>query len=210
LGEYSRVEQSFNDIRLVHKYNTQGTFQILEYVRDTGAKLIYAGSSTKFSDNGADASPYAFTKAQNTQLVMNYGEWFGIDYAITYFYNVYGGREIKEGKYATLIALFKEQMKQDKKLKVVSPGTQERNFTHIDDIIDALVLIGEQGEGDGYGISSDKSYSILEVARMFGGEIEMLPERLGNRMSGKVVTEKIKALGWRTKHNLKDYINEIQ
>jgi UDP-glucose 4-epimerase len=45
---------------------------------------------------------------------------------------------------------------------------------------------------------------------MFGGEIEMLPERLGNRMSGKVVTEKIKALGWRTKHNLKDYINEIQ
>jgi UDP-glucose 4-epimerase len=210
LGEYSRVEQSFNDIRLVHKYNTQGTFQILEYVRDTGAKLIYAGSSTKFSDNGADASPYAFTKAQNTQLVMNYGEWFGIDYAITYFYNVYGGREIKEGKYATLIALFKEQMKQDKKLKVVSPGTQERNFTHIDDIIDALVLIGEQGEGDGYGISSDKSYSILEVARMFGGEIEMLPERLGNRMSGEVVTEKTKALGWRAKHNLKDYINEIQ
>ena len=101
-------------------------------------------------------------------------------------------------------------MKQDKKLKVVSPGTHERNFTHIDDIIDALVLIGEQGEEDGYGISSDKSYSILEVARMFGGEIEMLPERLGNRMSGEVVTEKTKALGWRAKHNLKDYINEIQ
>ena len=210
LGEYSRVEQSFNDIRLVHKYNTQGTFQILEYVRDTGAKLIYAGSSTKFSDSGADGSPYAFTKAQNTQLVMNYGKWVGIDYAITYFYNVYGGREIKEGKYATLIALFKEQIKQNKKLKVVSPGTQERNFTYIDDIIDALVLIGEQGEGDGYGISSDKSYSILEVAEMFGGEIEMLPERPGNRMSGEVVTEKTKALGWRAKHNLKDYINEIQ
>ena len=206
LGEYSRVEQSFNDIRLVHKYNTQGTFQILEYIRDTGAKLIYAGSSTKFSDIGPDASPYAFTKAQNTQLVMNYGEWFDIDYAITYFYNVYGGREIKEGKYATLIALFKEQMKQDKKLKVVSPGTQERNFTYIDDIIDALVLIGEQGEGDGYGISSDKSYSILEVAEMFGGEIEMLPERPGNRMSGEVVTEKTKSLRWEAKHNLKDYI----
>ena len=209
LGEYSRVEQSFNDIRLVHKYNTQGTFQILEYIRDTGAKLIYAGSSTKFSDNGADASPYAFTKAQNTQLVINYGKWFDIDYAITYFYNVYGGREIKEGKYATLIALFKKRMKQNKKLKVVSPGTQERNFTYIDDIINALVLIGEQGKGDGYGIGSDKSYSILEVAKMFGGEIEMLPERKGNRMTGKVITEKTKSLGWQPIHNLEDYINEI-
>ncbi len=210
LGEYSRVEQSFNDIRLVHKYNTQGTFQILEYIRDTGAKLIYAGSSTKFSDIGPDASPYAFTKAQNTQLVMNYGEWFDIDYAITYFYNVYGGREIKEGKYATLIALFKEQIKQNKKLKVVSPGTQERNFTYINDVINALVLIGEQGKGDGYEIGCDKSYSILEVAKMFGGEIEMLPERQGNRMTSEVATEKTKSLGWQAIHNLEDYINKIQ
>ena len=206
LGEYSRVEQSFKDIRLVHKYNTHGTFQVLEYIRDTGAKLIYAGSSTKFGDNGVNASPYAFTKAQNTQLVMNYGKWFNIDYAITYFYNVYGGREISEGKYATLIALFQEKIRKGQKLSVVSPGTQKRNFTYIDDIIDALVLIGQHGQGDGYGIGCDKSYSILEVAEMFGGEIEMLPERPGNRMSGEVVTEKTKSLGWEAKHSLKDYI----
>lgn len=207
LGEYSRVEQSFDDIKLVHAYNTKGTFQVLEYVRQTGAKLIYAGSSTKFSDVGADASPYAFTKAQNTQLVMNYGKWFDIDYAITYFYNVYGGREISEGKYATLIALFKDRIEKGKNLKVVSPGTQRRNFTYIDDIVNALVLIGEHGNGDGYGIGSDESFSVLEVAKMFNGEIEMLPERKGNRMTGEVVTEKTKALGWKPKHNLKTYID---
>ena len=207
LGEYSRVEQSFDDVKLVHAYNTKGTFQVLEYVRQTGAKLIYAGSSTKFSDVGADASPYAFTKAQNTQLVMNYGEWFDIDYAITYFYNVYGGREISEGKYATLIALFKDRIENSENLKVVSPGTQRRNFTYIDDIVNALVLIGEHGNGDGYGIGSDESFSVLEVAKMFNGEIEMLPERKGNRMTGEVVTEKTKALGWKPKHNLKTYID---
>ena len=206
LGEYSRVEQSFDDIDLVHEYNTQGTFQVLKFVKEIGAKLIYAGSSTKFSDVGADASPYAFTKAQNTQLVMNYGKWFNVDYAITYFYNVYGGREISEGKYATLIALFQEKIRKGQKLSVVSPGTQKRNFTYIDDIIDALILIGQHGQGDGYGIGCDKSYSILEVAKMFGGEIEMLPERPGNRMSGEVITEKTKALGWKAKHSLKDYI----
>ena len=207
LGEYSRVEQSFDDIKLVHAYNTKGTFQVLEYVRQTGAKLIYAGSSTKFSDVGADASPYAFTKAQNTQLVMNYGKWFDIDYAITYFYNVYGGREISEGKYATLIALFKDRIEKGKNLKVVSPGTQRRNFTYIDDIVNALILIGEHGNGDGYGIGSDESFSVLEVAKMFNGEIEMLPERKGNRMTGEVVTEKTKALGWKPKHDLKTYID---
>ena len=127
-------------------------------------------------------------------------------YAITYFYNVYGGREIKEGKYATLIALFKDKIEKGEKLTVVSPGTQKRNFTHIDDIIDALVLIGEHGEGDGYGIGSDKSYSILEVAKMFNSEIELLPERKGNRMSGDVITDKTKELGWSPLHSLEKYI----
>ena len=206
LGEYSRVEQSFDDVRLVHEYNTKGTIEVLEYVREVGAKLVYSGSSTKFSDNGADASPYAFSKAKNTELVMNYGKWYDMPYAITYFYNVYGGREIKEGKYATLIALFKDKIEKGEKLTVVSPGTQKRNFTHIDDIIDALVLIGEHGEGDGYGIGSDKSYSILEVAKMFNSEIELLPERKGNRMSGDVITDKTKELGWSPLHSLEKYI----
>jgi UDP-glucose 4-epimerase len=131
-------------------------------------------------------------------------------YAITYFYNVYGGREIKEGKYATLIALFKEKIERGEKLTVVSPGTQNRNFTHIDDIIDALVLIGEQGEGDGYGIGSDESYSVLEVAKMLNGEIEMLPERKGNRMTGDVVTDKTKELGWNPSYSLEEYINVLK
>ena len=209
LGEYSRVEQSFDDIRLVHEYNTKGTFEVLEYVREIGAKLVYSGSSTKFSDNGSDASPYAFTKARNTELVKNYGRWYDIEYAICYFYNVYGGREIKEGKYATLIALFNEKMKRGEKLSVVSPGTQRRNFTHIDDIVEALVLIGEKGQGDEYGIGCEESYSVLDVANMFDGEIEMLPERRGNRMTGDVITEKTKALGWNTEKNLKDYINTL-
>ena len=210
LGEYSRVEQSFEDIKLVNDYNTQGTFKVLEYVKDKKCKLIYAGSSTKFGDNGADSSPYAFTKAQNTELVKNYSKWFGIDYAITYFYNVYGGREIFEGKYATLIALYKEKVRLKENLPVVLPGTQERNFTHIDDIIDGLILVGEKGKGDGYGIGSDQSYSVIDVAMMFSNygkvQIDELPERIGNRNSGTLITEKTKKLGWKSKKNLLEYI----
>lgn len=211
LGEYSRVEQSFEDIETVWSYNKNGTFAILEFVRKHGCKIVYAGSSTKFGDGGLGrgASPYAWTKASNTELVINYGIWFNIPYAITYFYNVYGPREIQTGKYATLIALFKEKMKQNEPLTVVAPGTQKRNFTHIDDIIDGLILVGENGYGDEFGIGSKDAYTILEVAKMFGGTIEILPERKGNRMSADVMTEKTEALGWEPKKNLFDYILQL-
>ena len=212
LGEYSRVEQSFDDIEKVLEYNKEGTLAILEFVRKHKCKLLYAGSSTKFGDEGenANASPYAWSKSSNTQLVINYGEWFGIDYVITYFYNVYGPREIQTGKYATLIALFKEKMKNGEKLTIVSPGTQMRNFTHIDDTVDALILIGKDGHGDEYGIGNPQGYTIIEVAQMYEGDIEMLPERKGNRLVASVVSDKTRALGWEPKRNLKEYIQECR
>jgi len=212
LGEYSRVEQSFDDIEKVWEFNKDGIIRVLEFVREHGCKILYAGSSTKFGDGGLgrSASPYAWTKASNTELVENYGDWFSVPYAITYFYNVYGAREIQTGKYATLIALFKEKMKNSESLTIVSPGTQKRNFTHIDDIIDALILVGENGYGDEFGIGSGEAFSIKEVAELYGGEIQMLPERRGNRMTAEVMTSKTKALGWSPKKNLKGYIEECR
>lgn len=212
LGEYSRVEQSFDDIETVWRYNKDGIFAVLEFVRKAGCKILYAGSSTKFGDGGMGrtASPYAWTKATNTELVMNYGNWFNVPYAITYFYNVYGKREIATGKYATLIALLTEKMKAGEPLTIVSPGTQKRNFTHIDDIIDGLVLVGENGYGDEFGIGSPESFSIIEVAELFGGKIEMLPERKGNRMTADVMTKKTQALGWSPKRTLEDYIATLK
>jgi len=212
LGEYSRVEQSFDDIEKVWEFNKDGIIRVLEFVRKHGCKILYAGSSTKFGDGGLgrSASPYAWTKASNAELVENYGNWFNVPYAITYFYNVYGAREIQTGKYATLIALFKEKMKNSEPLTIVSPGTQKRNFTHIDDIIDALILVGENGYGDGFGIGSGEAFSIKEVAEIFAGEMQMLPERRGNRMTAEVMTSKTTALGWRPKKKLKGYIEECR
>lgn len=212
LGEYSRVEQSFDDIETVWRFNKDGIFAVLDFVRKNGSKIVYAGSSTKFGDGGLgrSQSPYAWTKASNTELIENYGSWFNVPYAIVYFYNVYGQREIQTGKYATLIALFKEKMRKGKPLTVVSPGTQKRNFTHIDDIVNGLILVGKNGYGDEFGIGSEEAYSIIEVAQMYGGEIQMLPERRGNRMTAEVISDKTRALGWKPKKKLKDYIEDLK
>ena len=212
LGEYSRVEQSFEDLNYVWDFNKNGIFKVLEFAIKSNAKLVYSGSSTKFGDNGngRNQSPYAWSKASNTELVENYGNWFGLKYAIVYFYNVYGKREISHGKYATLIAKFRQQMKNNQNLTVVKPGTQERNFTHVQDIVEGLVLVGDKGYGDGYGIGSSESYTILEIAEMFSGKIDMLPERMGNRLSADVITEKTEALGWISKGKIVDYINKLR
>ena len=211
LGEYSRVEQSFNDIELVNKLNISSIYHVLNFCKKNSSKLIYSGSSTKFGDGGSskNSSPYSWSKYINSELVKNYSKWYGLNYAITYFYNVYGGREISSGKYATLIGIFTEKSKNNKKLTVTSPGTQIRNFTHIDDIVSALILIGDKGTGDNFGIGHHDNFSILEVAKMFKCEIEMTPEKDGNRSHADLVTEKTLNLGWKPNHNLKNYIKKI-
>lgn len=211
LGEYSRVEQSFKDFDLVWKYNILGTKEVLRFAKYNGAKLIYSGSSTKFAKHdGYTPSPYAWSKASNTEFVKQFCEWHDIDFAITYFYNVFGPREIESGKYATLIAKYKTLMKQGKNLPVVLPGTQQRNFTYIDDIVDALILIGFNGHGDEYGIGNPNAYTIEEVANLFGGDIEYLPERKGNRMSAPVLTDKTIGLGWKPQMSLAKYIHDLK
>ncbi|MCK9344968.1 MAG: NAD-dependent epimerase/dehydratase family protein [Candidatus Pacebacteria bacterium] len=212
LGEYSRVEQSFDDLQIVWESNKNGTFAVLEFCRKHNTKIVYAGSSTKFGDGGLgrDQSPYAWTKATNTELVRNYGTWFGIKYAITYFYNVYGPREISTGPYATLIAIFKNKFKNNEPLTIVAPGTQVRNFTHVDDIVRGLILIGEKGEGDDYGLGAEEGYSILNIAKIFGGEVAMLPERKGNRMGAPVDSARPRnELGWCAEKRIEDHIKEF-
>lgn len=213
LGEYARVEQSFADVSKVLDSNLTGTAAVLEFCRKRGCKIVYAGSSTKFADAGIgrDQSPYAWTKASNTNLVQRYGDWFSIPYAITYFYNVYGPRERSDTQTGTLIGIFAEQTAKGEPCTVRQPGTQKRNFTHVLDIVDGLMLVGQKGAGDEYGLGNQNAYSVLEVAEMFGGEIVMVPERPGNRMSSSVDLKRAQLeLGWEAKRNLPDYIKELK
>lgn len=212
LAEYSRVEQSFGDLDSIRESNVNGTFSVLQFCKKHKCKIVYAGSSTKFGDNGEgkSQSPYGYSKAANTELITHFGDWFGLQYAIVYFYNAYGPREIRTGKYATLIGMFAELKRANKDLTVVSPGHQVRNFTHVKDIAAGLVLVGEKGSGDGFGIGNDKAYSILEVAKLFGGSVSMLPERPGNRMDADLVVSRTKNLGWSTQYNLEEYIEKLR
>ena len=212
LGEYSRVERSFKDIHKVWDRNVCSFFPVLDFAKKNDAKIIYSGSSTKFSKGsiGKNMSPYAWSKSTNTDFLKNYAQWYDLKYAITYFYNTYGGRENSEGDFATLIGIFSRQYLNNEDLTVVSPGNQKRFFTHVEDIVEALILISEKGSGDNFGIGANDCYTVLEVAQMFSDNIKMIPERKGNRVDSKLITENTIKLGWQQKRNLIEYINEIK
>lgn len=213
LGEYARVEQSFADIEEVWSTNITGTHAVLEYWRKHGCKLVYAGSSTKFADNGLGKtqSPYAWTKAANTELVKLYSDWFSLPYAITYFYNVYGPRERGDDQSGTLIGIYRNRILEKQPLPVRLPGTQKRNFTHVYDIVEGIFRVGEHGEGDEYGLGHDDQYSVLEVAEMFGGEVLLIPGRRGNRQNGGVDSRRAhEELRWQPIYSLPKYIQELK
>ena len=193
-GEYSRVEQSFKDIEKVWEYNTQSIFKILQFCLKNETKLIYSGSSTKFGDGGSgkDQSPYAFSKATNSDFVRNFGSWFNLNYAIVYFYNAYGKREISKGEYATLIGIYKENIIKNKPLNVVLPGTQKRNFTHIDDITSALEIVAKKSSQDVIEENIATTKQPLNLSSLFmhqvGRKINQYKSLMGKSSSKKSLT----------------------
>ena len=213
LGEYSRVEQSIEEPLITFKNTIIPFPALLDFVRARGAKLIYSGSSTKFAKGteGSSLSPYSFSKSSNTELLKNYARWYGLDYAITYFYNVFGKGELQNGKYATVVGKFGALYKEGKRTFPVSrPGTQLRNFTHVDDIISGLIAVAEKGSGDKFGIGNEQAYSILDICEMFGCSPEFYDAGSANRLGSGLEIQNTLDLGWRAEKSLETFIRELK
>lgn len=212
LGEYSRIVQSFEDRDLLWDFNIMGTKEVLKFCQKTGAKIVYAGSSSKFGNKGENEnlSPYAWVKAKTVELIKNWQTWFGNpEYVITYFYNVYGPRQICQGKYSTVIGIFENQYQRKEPLTIVRPGTQSRDFTHVNDIVAGIIICAAKGSGDGYQLGAGREKTILEIAKMFSTKIKMIPAKKGERTSGRADSIKARKLGWRPRIKIENYIADF-
>jgi len=206
-GEYSRVVPSFRDVEYLMTSNLWGTSRVVEQCKIWNAKLIYSASSSKFGGN-EDLSPYSWVKAKMVELIKNYSEWYGLNYEVCYFYNVYGRNHISEGDYATVIGIFEKQYQEGKPITVVGDGKQSRQFTHIDDIVDALDKIRKKNYNKEWYLSSDVDYKIIDVAKMFSNNIKYIPKRKGERYNAvHIENDTKKILNWKIKNNLETYIN---
>ena len=212
-GEFSRIYQSFKFMNECIETNSIGSHAVFNFCLKNKIKLIYSATSASLGNKGRDKnlSPYAFSKSKNLEMLENLKIWFKFKYEIIYFYNVYGPRQISIGKMATVIGIFEDQYKKNLPLTVVKPGTQSRRFTHIDDTIKTCFEAWKLNKCRHYSISNRKSYSILDVAKMFKTRIKFLKSRAGERYASALtnisLSNKVhKRFG---KQNIKNYINKF-
>ena len=212
-GEFARIYQSFKKIDECFQSNSIGSQAVFKFCLENNIKLIYSATSATLGTKNDDKnlSPYAFTKNKNLELLQNLKKWFSFKFEIIYFYNVYGPRQIKVGDMATIIGIFENQFLNKKPLTVVKPGTQTRKFTHILDTVKVCYEAWANNACSHYSISHKKSYSIIDVAKMFGGKIRFLKERPGERFtsSSANMSLKNKVIKRFGKIRLKDYITSV-
>ena len=212
-GEFSRIDQSFDDVVICMKSNIAGTAEVFNFCLDNKIKIIYSATSASLGNSGADQylSPYSFSKSKNLKLLIQLNKWFGLKYEVLYFYNVYGSGQIGTGKMATVIGIFENQFLNKKSLTVVRPGSQSRKFTHIDDTVRGCYIAWKKNLNRHYALSNNQSYSIMQVAKMFKTKIVFIKKKRGERFKSSIVSKanNIKIHKIPCLINLKQYISEF-
>ena len=212
-GEFSRIYQSFLNMNECIESNTVGSNSIFNFCLKNKIKLIYSATSASLGNKGDDKnlSPYAFSKAKNLELLENLKKWFNFKYEIIYFYNVYGPNQICKGHMSTVIGIFEDHYKRNKALPVVMPGTQSRRFTHIDDTVKICYIAWKKNLCRHYSISNTKSYSIIDVAKLFDSKVKYLPRRAGERYASALTNKNLsnKIYKYFGKVSLKKYIKDF-
>ena len=210
LAALPRIQPSFEYPALTLEIGILGTMNILEWARNKYCKVIYAGSSSVH--NGHYENPYTFSKSMGDELCMAYKHMFSVDTKICRFYNVYGPHQLTEGEYCTVIGVFERQYKEGVELTITGDGFQRRDFTHVDDIVEGLILTSqsENFDIDWVELGRGENFSINQLSEMFGCGFTYIPARPGEaRETLCDISIAKRDIGYEPKVNLKDYIKEV-
>lgn len=214
LAAQSRIQPSFEDPTECFRVNVEGTRAVAEWARHNKVKVVYAGSSSRWHD--PYQSPYACYKHMGEEIFKLYKKVYGLDVEIARFYNVYGPGEIVDGDWAAVIGIFRRQVRDGETITIVGDGEQRRDFTHVQDIVSALILIAEgiSQHEDAWELGTGVNYSINEVYEMFkekyGAESTYIPDQPGNyRKTLRENDDTVDILGWKPEDRLKEYIDSL-
>ena len=211
LAALARIQPSFEFPANTLEVGILGTMNILEWVRqlENKPRMIFAGSSSVHS--GKMKNPYTFSKFVADDMCLLYKQHFGVDVSICRFYNVYGPHQLTEGKYCTVVGIFERQYKNEEPLTITGDGDQRRDFTHIDDIVDGLILTSESETcWDEIELGRGNNFSINELADMFTWNVQYVDERPGEaRETLCDISQEKEKIGYEPTRNIEDYIHEV-
>jgi len=204
----ARIQPSFDDPKGYFQSNADATLNLVDWCAKNEVPIMYAGSSSKHSRRFKN--PYTFSKDVGEDIVKLYQEHFGLKANIVRFYNVYGPHQLLEGGYTTLIGKWLNNLANNKPCVIFGDGEQRRDFTHVDDIVNALMLLHHKKiYGYEFELGRGVNYSVNEIAGMFGITPQYLPAKLGearNTLNTDTLAQEL--LDWEPTRNIEDYIKE--
>lgn len=208
MAAIARIQPSFKNPKEYFTTNANATLNLVDWCARNKIPLIYAGSSSKHS--GRFKNPYTFSKDVGEDIVDLYRKHFNLAASITRFYNVYGPHQLTEGGYTTLIGRWLNNIKKGIQCEIYGDGEQRRDFTHVDDIVDALLLIMDKYYYDfDFELGRGKNISVNEVAKMMGIDPVYKDAKPGEARYTLNESEDAKLmLGWSPNRELKDYLKD--
>ncbi|CAB4133364.1 WcaG Nucleoside-diphosphate-sugar epimerases [uncultured Caudovirales phage] len=226
LAAESRIQPALENPLQTVKTNTLGTATVLQCSREAGVKrVMYSSTSSAYGTNTPPLyeemdddclNPYSVAKVAGEKLCKMYNDLFSLQTVVFRYFNVYGPREPVKGPYAPVVGLFLRQKRAGELLTIVGDGGQKRDFTHVDDVVQANInamnlLSTHYGYswGTPINIGTGKNYSVLELARLISGEVKFIPQRPGEARETLADASKAEyVLGWTAKKKITDYIEE--
>lgn len=226
LAAESRIQPAIINPLLAIKTNALGTGTVLQCAREAGVKrVIYSSTSSAYgrvNEPPLDETmpedclnPYSVSKVSGEKLCKMYSDLFGLETIVFRYFNVYGPREPLKGPYAPVVGLFIRQAKNQEPLTIVGDGEQRRDFTHVNDVVDAnikameFVQCDEKVFGTVFNVGTGTNHSVNELAAQISDKIEFIAPRPGEARVTLANNAKIRTkFNWKPTIKIMDYIKE--
>jgi len=225
LAAESRIQPALENPLQTVKTNTLGTATVLQCSREAGVKrVMYSSTSSAYGLNTPPLheemdddclNPYSVAKVAGEKLCKMYNDLFGLQTVVFRYFNVYGPREPVKGPYAPVVGLFLRQYRANEPLTIVGDGGQRRDFTHVDDVVEAninamkMLDTWDYNYGTPINVGTGVNYSVLELANLISDVVKFISQRPGE--ARETLADARKAgyvLGWSAKKKITDYIEE--
>ncbi len=219
----SRIQPTILNPLGAVKTNVLGTTTVLQCAREYNVKkVMYSSTSSAYGLANTPPlvetmpndclNPYSVSKVAGEQICAMYTKLYGVKTVTFRYFNVYGPREPIKGPYAPIVGLFLRQHRAGETLTIVPDGTQRRDFTHVDDVVNANILamtVDHNMYGEIFNVGTGTNHSILELAAMISNNTTMIEPRVGEAYITLADNSKIKeVLGWIPEKSIEEYVKE--
>lgn len=185
------VERSVDDPLSSDDVNVHGTLHVLQAAREakTVRRVVYASSSSVYGDSEAlpktedltpsPVSPYAVSKLAAEYYCKVFTGLYGLETVSLRYFNVFGPRQSPKSQYAAVVPLFMRAALSGDPLEVHGDGEQSRDFTYIDNVVQANRLAFETPGigGHAFNVACGERHSLLEIATILEGLVGRTLER---------------------------------